>query len=446
MSTPETVGNAAPPPASDYLKVLLLAAGIAIPIAFASWGFLQIVNKLQDAVWETWPKDLGYDSPPWWWIIGVLVVAGAIVGLAVTRLPGNGGHIPALGMHFGSAEPRELPGILIAGAASIALGAVVGPEAPLIALGGGLGVYGIRLIRRDAPPSAVKLAGLTGTAVGIATIFGSPVIGCVLVLEAIGVAGTAGSMVLLPALLGAGIGALIFTGVDSWTGLATSSLALPALPAMTEIRLSDIAWAIAFGLGAALLGQAIHVVGQRINTRVTLRPLIATPLAGLAVAAFAIIFGRTSGHDFQWVLFSGQTEIGPLISQAGDWSTKALILVIVLKVLAYCVSLGSFRGGPTFPALFIGAAAGLLLGDLPGLSQTPAVAMGIGAMSAVMLGLPLSSVVLTAVLLSGTGSETTTLVIVAVVVAHVVTTILKRKSETKPESQPKPQPQLQTQT
>ena len=58
-----------------------------------------------------------------------------------------------------------------------------------------------------------------------------------------------------------------------------------------------------------------------------------------------------------------------------------------LKSLAYALSLSSFRGGPVFPALFIGAAAGMAAADLPGLSLVPAVAMGIGAMSAAMLGL-----------------------------------------------------------
>src|SRR6478735_6737607 len=421
------------PPIHDYVRLLLLAAVMALPIAGVAWGFLQVVDQIQSVVWETWPKDLGYDTPPWWWVVGMLAAAGILVGLAVVYLPGKGGHVPALGAHFGATNPRDLLSIIIAGAASIALGAVIGPEGPLLALGGGLGVLGIRLARHDAPESAVELASLTGTAVAISTIFGSPLIGAVFVLEALGLAGAASSTVLVPGLLGAGIGALIFTGLDSWTGLSSPSLALPALPDYPHLHGSDIAWAVAIGLGAALVGRTIKIIGRTVDSRVGLRPMILTPLAGLTVAACAIAFTQITDHDVQFVLMSGQTEIGPLLAQAGDWSTRALVLVVVLKGLAYGVSLGSFRGGPTFPALFLGAASGLLLADLPGLAESPAVAMGMGAMCAVILGMPLSSVVLVEVMLVNSGSQLTSLVIVAVVVAHVATMALTPAK--KPESE-----------
>jgi H+/Cl- antiporter ClcA len=92
---------------------------------------------------------------------------------------------------------------------------------------------------------------------------------------------------------------------------------------------------------------------------------------------------------------------------------------MVCKGLAYAVSLSSFRGGPVFPAMFIGAAGGLALSHLPGLPPIAGVAMGIGAMSVVMLTLPLTSVLLATLLLASDGLALMPLVIVAVVVAHV---------------------------
>ena len=97
----------------------------------------------------------------------------------------------------------------------------------------------------------------------------------------------------------------------------------------------------------------------------------------------------------------------------------ALLLLIVCKGLAYSVALSAFRGGPTFPGMFIGAAGGIALSHLPGLPMIAGVAMGIGAMTTVMLGLPLTSVLLTAVFLSADAIPLTPLVIVAVVVAYV---------------------------
>jgi hypothetical protein len=71
--------------------------------------------------------------------------------------------------------------------------------------------------------------------------------------------------------------------------------------------------------------------------------------------------------------------------------------------------------------MFLGAAGGVLLSHLPGLPLVPAVAMGIGAMSVVMLRLPLTSVLLATLLLEADGLAVMPVVIVAVVVAHVVT-------------------------
>jgi H+/Cl- antiporter ClcA len=60
------------------------------------------------------------------------------------------------------------------------------------------------------------------------------------------------------------------------------------------------------------------------------------------------------------------------------------------------------------------------LSHLPGLPLVYGVAMGIGAMTVVMLRLPLTSVLLAVVLLSSDGLQVTPVVIVAVVVAYVL--------------------------
>jgi hypothetical protein len=110
-----------------------------------------------------------------------------------------------------------------------------------------------------------------------------------------------------------------------------------------------------------------------------------------------------------------------LVHGAATWSVGALLAVLAAKSLAYALSLSAFRGGPIFPALFIGAALGILASHLPGLDLIPAVGMGIGAMSTVMLELPLTSVLLATVLLAADGTQVIPLVIVAVVVAYVTT-------------------------
>ena len=79
--------------------------------------------------------------------------------------------------------------MIVAAVAGIGLGAVVGPEAPLIALGGGLGFLAIRLIRRDAPMELQSLVAASGTFAAVSFLFGSPLIAAVLLIEATGLGG-----------------------------------------------------------------------------------------------------------------------------------------------------------------------------------------------------------------------------------------------------------------
>ena len=111
---------------------------------------------------------------------------------------------------------------------------------------------------------------------------------------------------------------------------------------------------------------------------------------------------------------------GILVTNPGAWTAGALALVILFKGIAYALSLSAFRGGPVFPSMFIGAALGVLMMDLPGMELVPAVAMGIGAMCVSMLRLPFTSVLLATLLMSSSGIAAMPLVIVAVVIAHVV--------------------------
>ena len=157
------------------------------------------------------------------------------------------------------------------------------------------------------------------------------------------------------------------------------------------------------------------------------RILLITPLVGLAIAGLAIAFAAATGKGSQEVLFSGQSQLGPFIAHSASYTVGALLLLLACKGLAYGISLSSFRGGPTFPALFLGGVGGVALSHLPGLPLVAGVAMGIGAMSVVMLRLPLTSVLLASLLLASDGLAVMPLVIVAVVVAYVLSARLAPK-------------------
>ncbi len=412
----------------SYLVLLVFGAIVGVPVAVIAYYYLKLVALAQKYFFTTLPGELGFHGAPDWWPVPLVAVGGLLVALTLHYLPGTGGHHPAEGFKTGGGvAARDLPAIVCASLATLIFGAVLGPEAPLIAIGGGVGALIVHLVKKDAPTQAVLVIGAAGSFAALSTLLVNPLVGAFLLLEAAGIGGGMLSVVLAPGLLAAGIGALIFVGLDQLTGFGTFSLAVPHLPAATTPTGGEFLWAIGIGLAAAVVGTAIRRLALQLQPLIEHRKVLLTPLLGVAVGGLAAIFAVVTGKGTNQVLFSGQDELAPLIQHAATWSVGALLLVIVCKGLAYGLSLSGFRGGPTFPGMFIGAAGGIALSHLPGLPLVDGVGIGIGAMLVVMLGgLPLTAVLLTVVFLQSDATDLVSVVIVAVVVAWVASAHLSR--------------------
>ena len=242
---PDTPADTPPDPVQllqsrSYLAILLLGAIVGLPIATVAYFFLKIVDEAQQYVFTTLPNDLGFSGEPVWWPLLPLTLSGLIVALIIRYLPGIGGHKPAEGLKTGGpVQPIELPGIILAALATLCLGAVLGPEAPLIAMGSGLGVLAVHLLKKDAPARATLVIGAAGSFAAVSALLGSPLVAAFLMLEVTGLGGPLLGVVLVPGLLAAGIGSLVFVGLDRWTGFGTFSLAVPNIPAFTTPTIAE---------------------------------------------------------------------------------------------------------------------------------------------------------------------------------------------------------------
>jgi H+/Cl- antiporter ClcA len=406
----------------DYLRLLILVSVLGVPIAAVAYWFLYLVSDLQKWLYnpDYLLKSLGFHGEPTWWPLPLLGLAGVLVGLTIRYLPGRGGHSPADGFQMaGPPSPLQLPGVALAAVAGLALGAVIGPEAPLIAVGGGLAVAAGRALKRDAPPQSIQVIGAAGSFSAIATLFGSPLSAAFLLMEASGLGGPMLGLVLVPGLLAAGIGSLIFVGFDAWTGHGLVSLTIPNLPAVGPPDGAEIGWAVAIGAAATVVGAGIRWLGLFLKPLVERRITLLAPVVGLAVGGLAIAYAEGSGKPSSDVLFSGQSALPVFLTNSARYSVGALMLLMVCKGLAYGLSLSGFRGGPTFPAMFVGAVGGVAVSHLPGLPAVAGAGMGIGAMTCAILGLPLTSVLITTILLGSDGVKVMPVVIVAVVVTYV---------------------------
>jgi H+/Cl- antiporter ClcA len=408
----------------SYLRTIVFAALLGVPVAFAAVLFQTAIHDVTHVVWEEIPDSFDWTEPPWWYVVLVPGIAGVLVAAAV-RLPGHGGHSPLEGLGMGEIRPIDLGSILLAALASLSLGLVLGPEAPLIALGLGIGAIAVRFLRMDG--TEAQLLTFAGAFAAIAALFGGPLVAAFLLFEVTAASGTipARSLgrALLPGFVAAGTGALVFTGVGSWPGLHEATLALPPLPPYETVKVADIAECLAIAVVVAIAVVAFRHLAHAVAARASFRPDVALVVAGLLVGALAVAFRATADRPVELVLFSGQQELPAIVAEG---SAGVLLLLVLAKGLAWALSLGSgFRGGPVFPAIAIGVAIGVLAADLlPGLETTPAIATGIAAGTAAAMRVPFTAAVLTTLLVGSSATDTAPIAVLAAAVGWLVATAL----------------------
>ena len=410
--------------AVGYLRTLVYAALLGVPVAFAAALFQTAIHDVIQLVWEEIPDALDWSQPPSWYVILVPGLAGVLVAAAV-RLPGHGGHSPLEGLGMAPVRAVELPSILLAALATLGLGLVLGPEAPLIALGLGLGSVAVRIVRLDETEAPLLV--LAGAFAAIAALFGGPLVAAFLLFEVAAAGGAiparALGRALLPGFVAAGTGALVFTGINDWPGLEPVSLALPGLPTYEAVRVADLAWCLLLAAAIAVTIVGVRHLAHAIGERARRRPHATLVAAGLLVGALAVGFRALADRPVDLVLFSGQEALPAVVAET---SADVLLLLVAAKGLAYALSLGSgFRGGPVFPALLIGVAIGVLAADvLPGLELTPAVATGIAAATSAALRVPFTAVLFTTLLVGSSAADIAPIAVLAAAVGWLVAVAL----------------------
>jgi len=408
----------------SYVVLLFITAIVGLLVSALAYYFLLFITNIQVWVFTDIPKHFTSHTMTTWWPLIPLVVAGLIVGLTIKCLPGTGGEVPIEGFNTsgGTPSPKLLPGIAIAALASIGLGVVVGPEAPLIALGGGVALLAVKLVKRDIPSRAGAIIAAAGSFAAVSALFGNPLIGAFLMLEVSGLSGPTLELVLVPGLLASGIGYLLFVGLGSFTGHGTLSLTVPSLPPVGGEDAREILWATLIGLIAPILILCVRAIGTYIRPYVERRIIPVTVLIAIVIGLLAVAFGHLTGRSYTYILFSGQDQLGKLIAGGAGFSVGTLLLIILLKGIAYGASLVAFRGGPTFPAMFLGAVLGILIAHIVGFPIVAGVAIGIGAMTVAMLNLPFVSVLLATLILGKDGVTDLPIIIIGVVVSFVLST------------------------
>lgn len=306
----------------------MLIAGL-VGLAFG-YVVLQIVNAGIAYIWETVPS--GWETTPIWYVVGILLVAAVLVYLIRTYI-GDAGHSPLAGITVSSLTPKQYLGAILAILASLFGGVVLGPEVALVATGSVVGGLVARSFKHTDPASEKKIVG-----------FGA-----------------------LGAILALFVGPLL-AGTASMGGSPTS------------VEVDQLGWAIVVAVIATVAVTIARLIGVLVARAAGPQPHLWILVgASLVIAVSALVMHYSTGEPVLYVVTSGEELITDLPTLTSIGTVAA---ILICKAIAYAVSLGAgFRGGPFFPAMFVGAAAGLLVAlALPsGPGVQPAIVVGVVA-------------------------------------------------------------------
>ena len=420
------------PSPRQYVVALLAAVAIGVPVAFAAVAFTSLVHAATQALWTDLPKDFGWDEPQWWYVL-LLPMIGGLLTAGALLLPGKGGHSPAQGLSFEPHGPKLAASTILAAAAALIFGIVLGPEAPLVAIGLALGAVAGRLAKANEVMGA--MVALAGGFAAISTVFGGPLASSLLLFEALATSGKFPSAmlprILLPGLVAAGVGTLVFTGVADWSGVHEVKLALPGLPHYGTVKLVDIPIALLISIVTAAFTLGSRRLGSELFNRIGGKLLVLLA-GGLLVGLIAVLFRAVADKPVDLILFSGETATPMVLAET---SVAVLAGIVVCKALAYGISIGAgFRGGPVFPAVFLGVSVGVLASAIDGgLSVTAAVGAGVAAAASSALRAPFFGALLAALLVGSAGANAIPLIVLSSALAWLIATAVNPDKSPTPE-------------
>jgi H+/Cl- antiporter ClcA len=228
--------------------------------------------------------------------------------------------------------------------------------------------------------------------------------------------------VLLPGFVAAAIGYVLFIGLGDWGGLSAQGLAVPNLPPYNGTHVYDLIVGVVAAVIVAFVRRAAGDLAKDGPRRLGMPVLLVG--GGLTVGLTAQI-ADWLGADSQDALFSGQAGV----PHEATASAKILVILLVGKAIGYGISLGcGFRGGPVFPANFLGIAVAEFAHAWFDVSPTLAVAVGAAAGMAAGTRLLMTSALFAGLLVGSASIDAVPAAVLAAAAAWLTMQALDRRT------------------
>ncbi len=404
--------------------VWLLAVVVGCAVGLASVAFRDALDWVQTFAYGADDSTIvmRLATAPWWLFFAVPAGAGLVVGLLIQfgiaggRPLGIADVIRARDLDRGRVNLRE--GLVTAVVAVVSLGggASTGREGPVVHLGATVSSAVSQALRLGAGHARTLLG--CAAAAGVSALFNAPIAGTLFALEV--VLGAYSIRAFAPIVVASVCGTLVNRSLVG----DFPAFAVPAqeMATLWQLPLFAVLGALA-AFVAVVLSRIIFAadrIGDRAQSRLRLPLFLRPAIAGLALGTLGLAVPEIVGVGYS----ATNTAL------YGSYAAGAALLIVAAKILAVAVSVaGRFGGGLFSPSLMLGALLGAAFGDvlvfhlhwavLPDIGLFALA--GMGALSAVMLGAPIST---TLIVFELTGDYRTAL---AVMAAVSVATVLAQR-------------------
>jgi len=297
--------------------------------------------------------------------LGGVAVAGVVIHYLSPESagPGIAFLLKAIRRNNGILPYLLAPAKLFTSAVTIACGAPLGLEGPVIVIGAGIGSSVGRLFRIGF--SRLKMLLGCGAGAGLAVAFNAPLAGTIFAVETVMGSYTIGTLtpVVVAAVSASFAGAYLLPGHQS---LPFAEIAERFGSAALKTRPIGSGWEIVLYVALALLLSLLGVALIRTTAFLTERfePIKSRIPAYLHTPLFLVPFALTV--PFVPALFGLGKDV---MVDAFSWGPWLLIGIALLKLSFLPISFSSgASGGIFFPILFVGFVFGLGVGSLAGLA------------------------------------------------------------------------------
>lgn len=374
----------------DNQVTFMWAVLVGIVGASMSMGFEWLVEFIQWLLTGIWSDSrVGtFSLLDTQWRIAVPAIGGLVAGFILLflkrRMPGQAmEYMEALAIGNGLIKVRASSLKVLSAAWSIASGAAIGKEGPIIQSSALIASAVGQKLHVSIP--RLRLLVGCGAAAGFTTAFHAPFSGCLFVSEII--IGTVSMDILAPLLVASCTGFLMLHLLGDPSPLYSS-------PFESFTMFSQSLWCVALGVLAAMAAKGwvalLDVSNKYLNGRQSLLP-VRLMAAGLFVGVLACFYPEVVGN--------GQALITGLVHE--DYDSQQALILLAVKVCAVAVVFGCGTvGGAMTPTLFVGSMVGFIFSMLMnflGMEGNHAVAyamVGMAAFFATAAQAPLTALVM----------------------------------------------------